>query len=222
MPAPKKIVIVDDHDAFRLSLKQIIGTFPGCKIAGEASDARQGEAVCREVRPDLTVVDLSLPDKSGIQLSRILKAIAPENGIVIVSMHSKIDYVLGALQAGALAYLVKESVARYLIDAFTAVLRNEYFLDPALSQELAPRLLETAEAVKVTDTAYGNLTAREQEIFRLLARGIAVMTIAETLSITAKTVNNHRSSILSKLDLHNTVDLVRYAVKIGLIDDFDT
>lgn len=219
MPAKKKILIVDDHDTFRVSLKQIIGKYAGFEVAGEASDARQGEAVAQKIKPDITVVDLSLPDKSGIQLTRTLNTIMPDNRIVIVSMHSKIDYILGALRAGALGYLVKESVSRCLLNALDAALRNEFYLDPALSQEVAARLLETAEVMDVSDSTYGNLTSREQEILRLLAQGVSTKDIADKLCISSKTVANHRANILSKLELHSTADLVRYAAKLGLLED---
>jgi len=219
MLANKKILIVDDHDTFRESLVQIIGRFAGFEVAGEASDARQGEAVAQKIKPDITVVDLSLPDKSGIQLTRTLNTIMPDNRIVIVSMHSKIDYILGALRAGALGYLVKESVSRCLLNALDAALRNEFYLDPALSQEVAARLLETAEVMDVSDSTYGNLTSREQEILRLLAQGVSARDIADKLCISSKTVANHRANILSKLELHSTADLVRYAAKLGLLED---
>ncbi len=219
MPVKKKILIVDDHDTFRASLKQIIGKYAGFEVAGEASDARQGEAVAQKIKPDISVVDLSLPDKSGIQLTRTLNTIMPDNRIVIVSMHSKIDYILGALRAGALGYLVKESVSRCLLNALDAALRNEFYLDPALSQEVAARLLETAEVMDVSDSTYGNLTSREQEILRLLAQGVSTKDIADKLCISSKTVANHRANILSKLELHSTADLVRYAAKLGLLED---
>lgn len=215
----RKIVVVDDHDTFRASLKQIVDRFPGFTVAGEAADARQGEIVISEVQPEVAVIDLSLPDKSGIQLTRIIKTIQPETRVVIVSMHSKIDYILGALRAGAIGYIVKESVSGCLLNALEAALKDEFYLDPALSQEIGARLLETADVTDVTDSTYGNLTSREQEILRLLAEGVSAKDIAEKLFISAKTVSNHRANILSKLELHSTADLVRYAAKLGLLED---
>jgi len=215
----KKIVLIDDHDTFRASLKRLISKYTDFEIAGEAADAQQGETAVRTIKPDLAVVDLSLPDKSGIQLTRILRSAVPETGIVIVSMHSKIDYILSALRAGALGYLVKESVSACLPAALESAFQGEYYLDAALSREIAPRLLEISETANIADATYGNLTAREQEIFRLLAQGNAAGNIADKLCISVKTVTNHRANILSKLDLHSTVDLVRYAAKLGLLED---
>ncbi|XOF33628.1 MAG: response regulator [Candidatus Electrothrix sp. YB6] len=214
-----KIVLIDDHDTFRAGLRQLIEKYTDFEVSGEGADARQGEEAVRSIRPEVAVVDLSLPDKSGIQLTRILRAAVPETRIVIVSMHSKIDYILGALRAGAVGYLVKESVSSCLHKALEAALQNGYYLDSALSREIVGRLLETAESSELSDSTYGNLTAREQEIFRLLAQGKSVTDIADTLCISTKTVTNHRANILSKLELHSTVDLVRYAAKLGLLED---
>jgi DNA-binding NarL/FixJ family response regulator len=219
MSVQKSIVIIDDHETFRASLRQIVGRYAGFTIAGEAADSRQGEAEVRRIKPDLAVVDLSLPDRSGIQLTRLLRAAVPETKIVIVSMHSKIDYIIGALRAGASGYVIKESVSGCLRDALEAVLRGEYYLDAALSQEIVARLLETAEVMDIADATYGNLTSREQEVLRMLAHGESVKEIADRLCISVKTVTNHRANILSKLDLHSTADLVRYAAKLGLLEE---
>nr|MBF0222243.1 response regulator transcription factor [Desulfobulbaceae bacterium] len=217
MPTTKKVVIIDDHDTFRESLKLIVGRMSDFAVVGEAADARKGEEAVRELKPDLTVVDLSLPDKSGIQLTRILKVIRPQNQIVIVSMHSKIDYILGALRAGAVSYLVKESVSRCLVNAFECAVKGEFYLDSALSQEVATKLLDCGLDT-IANESYGDLTSREQEILRLLAQGITTKNIAERLFISPKTVTNHRANLMSKLQLHSTVDLVRYAANLGLLD----
>ena len=219
MTGRKRILIIDDHDTFRASLRQIVSKMAEYEVAGEAVDARQGEEEARRLKPELAVVDLSLPDRSGLQVTRVLKAVLPETRVVIVSMHSKIDYILGALRAGADGYLIKESVSRCLRDALDAALRGEYYLDAALSPEIAARLLDTAELLDVSDATYGNLTSREQEILRCLAHGNAVKDIADRLCISAKTVTNHRANVLSKLDLHSTADLVRYAAKLGLLEE---
>lgn len=214
-----RILIVDDHPLFRESLRQMIGRFPDYEVVGEAGDAKQGEALAQSLKPGLVVVDLSLPDKSGIQLTRILTALLPELRVIIVSMHAKIDYVVSALRAGALGYIVKDSVAECLRRGLEAAGRGEYFLDSALSQEIAAQLLENPAAETTNDSGYGGLTSREQEILRLLAEGLSVKEIADKLFISFKTVNNHRANIMSKLELHSSTELVRYAAKLGLLDD---
>lgn len=219
MAEKAKILLVDDHPLFRESSKRLISRSQSFEVVGEAGDAREGERMAMGLKPDLAVIDLSLPDKSGIQLTGILTTAMPAIKIVIVSMHSKIDYVISALRAGALGYVVKESVSKSLLDCLEAALREEYYLDPSLTQEIALKLIEPPEQGSSADLTYGALSQREQEILRLVAQGVSTKDIAEKLSITAKTVDNHRCNIRTKLDLHNTADLVRYATKMGLLGD---
>ena len=217
MLVKKKIILIDDHPLFRESSKQLISRSQAFEIVGEAGDAREGERMAMGLKPDLAVVDLSLPDKSGIQLTSVLTTALPGIKVVIVSMHSKIDYVVSALRAGALGYVVKDSVTRSLLDCLGAAIKGEYYLDPSLTQEIALKLIEPAEQGSSADLTYGALSQREQEILRLVAQGVSTKDIAEKLVITPKTVENHRCNIRTKLDLHNTADLVRYATKMGLL-----
>jgi DNA-binding NarL/FixJ family response regulator len=138
---------------------------------------------------------------------------------MIISMHCNIDYIIQAIQAGAKGYLLKESASDSLIKAIESILKGEYFLDSALSNEVAKRLIDAPDANdKIRDAAYGSLTPREQEIMRLLAEGVPRKVIAKRLYISQKTVENHTTKILNKLSLHNSFELVRYAAKLGLID----
>jgi len=213
----KNILIIDDHPLFRESAKEIVDRYHSFKVIGEAGDAQEAERLAHQLKPDLAVMDLSLPDRSGIQLTRALTTLLPDMKIVIVSMHSKIDYIISALRAGAMGYVIKESVAKILIDALNSALKGEYYLDPALSKEVARKLLEPP-AQTSSNPAYGSLTPREQEIIRLVAQGIATKEIADKLFISAKTVTNHRANIMSKLNLHNTAELISYAAKLGLLE----
>lgn len=215
----RKIVIIDDHSHFRESLQHSIEQFNNFKVVGTAGDSREGEKIAMQLQPDLAVIDLSLPDKSGIQLTRILKTILPDLTIIIVSMHSKIHYILGALQAGALGYLVKESVSKTLGDCLESTLKGEYYLDAALSGEIATKLLDTTTQQVDNNSAYGALSPREQQVMRLLAQGEPTKEIAEKLSISPKTVANHRANIMTKLNIHNSAGLVRYAARLGLLED---
>lgn len=212
-----KVIIVDDHALFRKSLKQSIDQYAEFKVVGMAGDSREGEEIAMRLKPDLAVIDLSLPDKSGIQLTRILTTIMPGIKVVIVSMHSKIDYILGSLQAGALGYVIKESVSKTLHDCLESIQKGDYYLDAALSGEIANKLLDVS-LYKVDDnSAYGSLSPREQQVMRLLAQGESTKVVAEKLFISPKTVANHRANIMTKLDIHNSAGLVRYAALLGLL-----
>ena len=219
MSHKKTILIIDDHPLFREGLKAIIGRNHRFEVVGEAGNGRIGLQMARELKPDLALVDMSLPDQSGIQLTRELKSVSPKTRVMIVTMHSKVDYIVKAFQAGATGYVVKESASERLIQGIETVLKGEYFMDSSVSHKVIEKLMEFPEKeVKITDASYDTLTRREQEIMVLLAQGLSNKQIAEKLFISPKTVENHRSNILRKLNIHSTIELVRYAARLGIID----
>lgn len=213
------ILIVDDHPLFREGLKTIIERSNRFEVVGEAGNGKEGLKKTRKLKPDLVMVDLSLPDTSGIQLTRDIRNTFSHIKVIIVTMHSKVDYIAEAFQAGANGYVVKESAAEGLMKGLETVLKGEYFLDSAVSSQVVETLMKLpGKETKITDAQYGTLTAREQEILRLLAEGLSAKEIGEKLFISPKTVENHRANIMNKLDLHSTIELVRYSAKLGLID----
>ncbi len=219
MANKKKILIIDDHPLFREGLKSLIARNPGFEVVGEAGNGRKGLRMAKELAPDLVVMDISLPDKSGIDLTRDIRSHLSETRVIIVSMHSKIDHISEAFRAGATGYVVKESATERLIQGLEAVSRGEYYLDSSLSNKVVKKLMEFPEKeAKITDTRYEALTPREQQVTRLLAKGISIKEIAERLFISPKTVENHRTNIMSKLELHSAIELIRYAARLGLID----
>ncbi|BBO86080.1 DNA-binding response regulator [Desulfosarcina ovata subsp. sediminis] len=219
MASKKSILIIDDHPLFREGLKSIIAGDRYFSVEGEAGDARNGFVMAKKIKPDVALVDVSLPDESGMQLTRRIREALPDTRVMIISMHSKIDYIVEAFQAGATGYVVKESAAGRLIQGLRSVTEGEYYLDSSISHEVVERLMRApVREARVSDNDYGRLTPREQEIMRMLAEGLSKSAIAERLCISIKTVENHRSNIMKKLDLHSAMDLVRYAAKLGLID----
>ncbi len=217
MTEKKSVLIVDDHPLFREGIKSLIGRHAGFEVVGEAENGKQGIKKAKKLRPDLVIMDLSLPDQSGIDVTRRIRGMLPETRIMILSMHSKIDYITKAFQAGACGYVVKESAAERLVECLKSISKGDYFLDTSLSHKVVKNLMESGEKeAKITDTGYKTLTPREQQITRLLAEGLSTKDIADQLFISPKTVENHRSNIMNKLDIHSTMELVRYAAKLGI------
>jgi DNA-binding NarL/FixJ family response regulator len=215
----KSIIIIDDHPLFREGLKTIISRDDRFKVIGEAGSGHEGLEITKRLKPDLVIVDISLPDQSGIQLTRDLRRLFSETKILIVSMHSKIDYIAEAFQAGATGYVVKESASERLLQGLKSVVKGDYYLDSSVSHAVVENLMKSPlKAAKITDADYASLTPREQEVMRFLAEGLSSKAVAEKLFISPKTVENHRANIMNKLGLHSTIELVRYAAKLGLID----
>jgi RNA polymerase sigma factor (sigma-70 family) len=219
MGEKRTILIVDDHPVFREGVKALLARRSEFTVIGEAATGAEGLRKAMELKPDVVLMDISLPDRSGIDVTYDIRSSLPETRVAILSMHIDIDYIARAFQAGATGYVVKESATERLIECLEAVTTERYFVDSSLSHEVVESLLHRRDhKAKMTDAAYGTLTTREQEVMRLLAEGLSAKEIAERLCISQKTVENHRSSIMRKLDLHTTMDLVRYAAKFGMID----
>ena len=214
------ILIVDDHPLFREGLKSMIVGCGKYEIVGEAETGAEAVLISAELKPDLVLLDISLPDRNGLLLVQDIKRSSPMSRLMVVTMYSKIDYVVKAFQMGVLGYVTKESAPEKLLQGIECVLQNEYFMDASICHKVIERLTRSPQKGAITgnDVAYGTLTSREQEVMGLLAEGLNPRQIADRLCISLKTVENHRSNIMNKLDLHSLHELVRYAARLGLID----
>jgi DNA-binding NarL/FixJ family response regulator len=215
----KRLIIIDDHPLFREGIKTILNRKPTYEVVGETGTGREGLQMVKTLEPDVVLLDLSLPDIRGIELIRDILKYSVNTGILIISMHSKIDYIVKSFQFGAMGYIVKESAADTLLTAIGHILNGDYYMDTSVSQKVVKKLATLPAKRSITvKPGYESLTPREQEIMAMLAEGMTAAQIGEKLFISPKTTENHRTNIMRKLGLHSTIELVRYAAKIGLID----
>ncbi len=223
MNVRKEVLIVDDHPLFREGLKAIIGRAQTFNVVGEAGRYCEALRLALELKPHIILVDISLPDGSGIQLARQIRKMLPQAIIVMVSVHSAANYVAESFQAGAVGYLTKESVPEMLLQALESVSEAKYYFEGAVSEDSIRNLMSLAShATRVSEPMPDSLTHREHEILRLLAEGRSCSQIAQDLCISQKTVYNHRTHIMEKLGLRTPFDLFRRAVELGLVNENPT
>lgn len=215
----KRIIIVDDHPLYRDGLKAGLGTRGDFHVVGEAGTCAEGLKLVQSLNPDLAVIDISLPDGSGIELTRELRTLCPDLSVLIVSMHAKLDFIAAAFQAGAGGYMSKESGGDGILQAIDTVLAGGQYLDGSLSPSVLRRLNDiSGRKAKTVDASYGSLSLREQQVMRLLAEGLTPDEIAAKLFVSRKTVLNHRYAIMTKLGIKSPMAFVRHAARLGLID----
>lgn len=207
-----RILLVDDHKLVRAGLRRILETQPDIEIAAEAGTGAEALDRVREDDFGIILLDLSLPDYSGIDLMKSILARAPSKKILVLSMHPEENYARRVLRAGAVGYLNKEAAPELLLSAIRKVASGGRFVSPALAEILAIDLAEDG-----MEAPHERLSDREFEVFERIVRGESVSQIAETLHLSPKTISTHRSRILQKMDLRNNADLIRYAIDQGLL-----
>lgn len=211
-----RLMLGDDHTLVRHGLRKILEERPDWEIVGEADDGRSAVKKALALQPDVAILDIGMPLLNGIDATRQIVNKSPGTKVLILSMHSDETYVTRALNAGATGYLLKDSAGKDLIKAVTAVSQGEAFFSPAVSRLMLDDYMRRAAAGGLTDR-YDTLSDREREIFQLVAEGRSNKEVAELLGISPATVETHRARILQKLDIHNTAELVLYAVRRGVI-----
>lgn len=209
-----RILIADDHTILRDGLKQILSECPDMTVAGEADNGFDALAKVREQDWDVMVLDMAMPGKSGIDLLKQIKSEKPKLPVLILSMQKEDQYAVRSLKAGAAGYLCKDSASADLVQAIRKAAGGGMFISPAVAENLALGLTANAEAPPHT-----LLTDREYEVFRLIASGMGITAIGEQLHLSVKTISTHKTRIMQKMNFTNSTDLIRYALRHGLIDD---
>jgi two-component system response regulator NreC len=212
-----RILIADDHAIVREGLRQLLNSQRDMEVAGEAQDGREALEKAKALRPDVTILDIAMPGLSGLEAVRLIKEAVPHTQIVILSMHEKEAYVHQVFASGALAYVLKASPSTDVLEAIRAAHRGEYFLSSKIKAEVIGRYLESRKE-KPAVRGYDLLSEREQQVFRLMVEGNSTNQIADVLCVSPKTVEKHRGNVMNKLGIHDLVALVKYAIKIGIID----
>jgi DNA-binding NarL/FixJ family response regulator len=216
MESKKQIFIVEDHRLFREGLKAMLSLDPGYEIIGEAEDGLEAVRLIRKSKPDLVLLDLSMPRMNGFSVLREIKAAMPEVKILVLSIHESDQYVLQAFEARADGYAIKDSSREELRMAIRSVLEGKKYISPGVAGNVLEGYLDGRKTLK-TKSALDTLTEREKEILKLLGEGYQNKEIAELVHISVKTVEKHRANIMAKLDLHNAAALTAFAFEHGLI-----
>jgi DNA-binding NarL/FixJ family response regulator len=211
-----RVLLGDDHTVLRQGLRKILEERRDWRVVAEAGNGRDAVREALALTPDVAVLDIGMPLLNGIEATRQIARRAPSVRVLILSMHSDQAYVTQAVQAGARGYLLKESAAAELIEAIAAVAAGKSFFSPAVAQVVFDDYVRSLTEKGITDP-YESLSEREREVLQLVAEGRSSKDIAELLSISPATVETHRARVLQKLQLHNTVEVVRYATRRGII-----
>lgn len=214
--AKLRLLLGDDHTLLRQGLRKILEEKPEWEVVAEAGDGREVVRQAIALRPDVVILDIGMPQLNGIEATRQIVKRLPDTHVLILSMHSADAYVARALQAGAKGYLLKDSAGKDLIRAVATVAAGKSFFSPAVAKLMLDDYVRRVAATTVVDK-YDSLSKREREVFQLVAEGRSNKEVSELLAISLATVETHRARILDKLDVHNTAELVLYAVRRGII-----
>ncbi len=211
------LLLVDDHVVVRSGLRMLLAAQPDMEIVGEAETGAEAVALVEKLHPRVVLMDVQMPDMNGIEATAEIKKLYPETAVLALTMYEDDQYFFEMLNAGASGYLPKRAAPDELVAAIRAASSGEVFLYPSLATRLVQDYLSRV-ASGDPPRLYDDLTPREQEVLVLVAEGLTNNEIAEQLVISVKTVDRHRENIMRKLNLHNRIDLVKYAIKKGLID----
>lgn len=218
MADPIRVVLADDHAIFRAGLRALLELEDGVEVVGEAATGDEATERARVLRPDVVVMDLSMPEGSGLEATRRIAALNLGVQVLVLTVHAEEEYLVPVVDAGASGYLTKASADRDLMEAIRTVARGEVYL-PARAATLLLQQYRTAEDGESEEGRLRDLSSREREVLALTAEGFSSSEIGEKLFISPKTVDTYRSRIMRKLGLTHRSELVRFALKVGLLRD---
>ncbi|MBA2448888.1 MAG: response regulator transcription factor [Chloroflexi bacterium] len=213
---PIRVLIADDHPILRSGLKLLLGAEPDMVVVGEANNGREAVEQTIQLRPDVVVMDIAMPEMGGLEATRKLSELASGTRVLILTVHAEEQYLLPVIQAGGSGYVRKSQADTDLLEAVRAVHRGEVFLDRPATKMLLEDYLGRVQAGKETDT-YRTLSEREREVLTFTAEGYTAQEIADRLVLSPKTVDTYRQRMMDKLNLHHRAELVKYALRKGLL-----
>ncbi len=212
-----RILIADDHGLVRRGAREVLHSRRGWRVVGEAANGREAVQKAKELKPDVAVVDIGMPELDGVEVARQIRETVPETKVLVLSMHESDQMVRRALEAGARGYLLKSDLTECLAKAVQAVAEGKRFLTPKVSEIVLEGFLKNSSWHQHEKLAGLRTTPRELEIIRLLAEGKTNKEIAAQLGITVRTVETHRAKIMLKLGLHSLAEIIHYAMRHGII-----
>jgi DNA-binding NarL/FixJ family response regulator len=212
------VLIADDHTIVREGLRKLLESEDDIEVVGEAATGRKAVDMSTELRPDVVIMDIAMPQMNGLEATWLIRQAAPDVKVLILSAHSDDAYVESMIKMGAAGYLIKQVSAHYLSEAVRKVRKGNTFYSPSISRRFNKRQRNSLNRKGVPKANATTLSLREMEVLQLIAEGEANKQIANTLGISIKTVEKHRDHLMHKLDIHETAGLTRYAIKTGIIE----
>jgi DNA-binding NarL/FixJ family response regulator len=213
-----RILVADDHDIMRRGLRQLLSSRPGWEVCGEAKTGREAVALAEQLKPEIIVMDISMPDLNGLEAARKIHKLFPKMGILILTLHFSDQLVFDIVEAGARAYIVKSDADKDLVSAVEALVSHRTFFTARAADMLLNGFSKEKSIADPQAQLRNRLTAREREIVQLLAEGKSSKEVAVALGISVKTAETHRANIMRKLEMHSVSEVVRYAVKNQIIE----
>ena len=212
-----QVLLADDHALMRRGIRDLLEADSGIEIVGEAGDGREAIRLTEKLRPDVLIIDLTMPELNGLDAIRQIRKELPEVELLVFSMHSSEELIREVFAAGARGYVLKSDAALYLVEAVKSLARHKPFFTPRISEAILNTLVSSANNGRAEASGAGPLSSREREILQLLAENKTNKEIATRLGISVRTVETHRRSIMQKLNANSIVELVHYAIRNGIV-----